>query len=60
MGEEDCTVSIGHTRECPYMSSRRDCDGDWDNYCCSSGDYSCPYKHNVRDCDGDTITMCRM
>ena len=54
MGDEEVgSVNAG----CPYLSWRRDCDGDWDKYCC---DYSiqCGYKRRVRDCDGDIIEMC--
>lgn len=57
MNEDDVVVGVGNTTNCPYMSRRRDCDGDWDNYCCTS--QPCPYKHDVRDCDGDWISMCR-
>ena len=44
--------------ECEYKSRKRDCDGDWDNYC-HNWSNDCPYKEQVRDCDGDIIQLCR-
>lgn len=56
MGESDVVLGIEDTTNCFYMSRRKDCDGDWDNYCNTSK--PCPYKRRVRDCDGDWIFMC--
>ena len=44
--------------DCDYESKKRDCDGDWDNYC-HNWNGVCPYKKIVRDCDGDVILLCR-
>ncbi len=52
MGDEEVVE-----RECPYLSWRRDCDGDWNKYCCGYS-VQCGYKRRVRDCDGDIIEMC--
>lgn len=41
---------------CPYVSYKRDCDGDYQAYCC--GNTSCPYCVFKRDCDGDSVAMC--
>ena len=52
MGDEEVVE-----KECPYLSWRKDCDGDWNKYCCGYG-IQCGYKRRVRDCDGDIIEMC--
>lgn len=66
MGENDVTENDtteisywAHDKKapCSYCSRKRDCDGDYDNYCMS--DDSCKHKRNVRDCDGDIISLCR-
>ena len=53
MGEEDSTSGSDY---CNYKCTKRDCDGDLDNYCTYIG--SCSYKRNIIDADGDTISMC--
>lgn len=41
---------------CEHMLCRVDCDGDWEDYCCS--DEECRYKNYVKDCDRSWIAMC--
>lgn len=43
---------------CPYLSNRRDCDGDVQCYCTSSTSHYCIYKSVVRDCDGTFVALC--
>ena len=52
---EDINEKVTTRKTCSYCSRRRDCDGDWGNYCCAPDDYKCGQKNFVRDCDGDTI-----
>ena len=57
MGEDDIDVGYNNNSTCPYLSRRRDCDGDVERYCTKCE----PCKHQVIliDCDGDAIKMCR-
>lgn len=50
-------MNDNNVNKCPYLSYRKDCDGDYDAYCTKSG--SCPYQMNVKDCDGDIVVLCR-
>lgn len=61
MGEDDVLEtdsSPSKNSGCRYQSRRRDCDGDWDNYCTNYGE-KCPYKKCVRDVDRDIVELCR-
>ncbi len=52
------STSDSRRENCPYMTEKRDCDGDWDTWCIQPSG-NCPYKRDMRDCDGDQISLCR-
>ena len=58
MGEDEREGWVGpQHNNCPWLSNRRDCDGDIQAYC-TSGTNSCMYRSVVRDCDGTFIAIC--